>query len=78
MIPAKMIDITKEEYIDSEWYQVRIKGIYFNNEYDVDIYYGKQGGSYVYYTFEREHVTCKRVSTINKKLAVKGFTYKLT
>lgn len=57
--------------------QVTVKGSKWNGEYDVDIYYARQGANYVWEIVQREHVTCKRVSTINKKLAAKGFTYKV-
>lgn len=57
--------------------RVTVKGCKWNGEYDVDIYYATQGANYVWETVDREHVNCKRVSTINKKLAAKGFTCKV-
>lgn len=77
MDKAIMIDFTAEEYIESEWVRVTIHGIKFSGEYDVDIYYAKQFGSYVWETVKCEHVTCKRVSTINKRLAANGLACRL-
>ena len=57
--------------------QVTVKGSKWNGEYDVDIYYSRQGANYVWEVIQREHVNCKRVATINKKLAAKGFTCKM-
>ena len=64
-------DVSNQVYIDDEAMFTK-----WNGEYDVDIYYARRG-HYVWETVEREHVTCKRVGTINKKLAAKGFTCKL-
>ena len=74
---AQTISVVSEEYIDGNWVRVTVRGIKFNGEYDVDIFYAEQGCSYAWRTTEREHVTCKRVSTINKKLAAKGFQCKV-
>lgn len=71
------INVVSEEYIDGTWVRVTVKGIKFKGEYDVDIFYAEQGGNYTWCTVSREHVTCKRVSTINKKLAAKGFQCKV-
>ena len=77
MEKALKIDFTTKEYVDSEWMQVTVRGIKFAGEYDVDIYYARQFGSYVWETVKCEHVTCKRVSTINKRLAANGLTCKM-
>lgn len=74
---AQIIRVVSAEYIDGSWVRVTVRGIKFNGEYDVDIFYAEQGGSYAWHTTKREHVTCKRVSTINKKLAAKGFQCKV-
>ena len=71
MEKAKRIDITITEYINDEWNRATIKGIYYNGEYDVDIYYKRHGN--VWYICESDHITCKRVNTINKRLEKKGF-----
>lgn len=63
--------------INYESVRVTVKGSKWNGEYDVDICYAEQGANYVWQTVEREHVTCKRINTINKKLAAKGFTCKV-
>lgn len=70
------VNFVFEQDFDYESVRVTVKGIKWNGEYDVDIYYARRG-HYVWETVEREHVTCKRVGTINKKLAAKGFTCKL-
>lgn len=72
---AEMIKFEAVEDLGYENVRVTVKGIKFNGEYDVDIYYAKH--YHVWEVVEREHVTCKRVSTINKKLAAKGFTCKV-
>ncbi len=74
---AQTIRVESAEYIDGIWVRATVKGIRFNGEYDVDIFYAEQCGSYTWHTTEREHVTCKRVSTINKKLAARGFRCKV-
>lgn len=74
---AQIIRVVSEEYIGGNWVLVTVKGVKFNGEYDVDIFYAEQGASYIWNTTNCEHVTCKRVSTINKKLAAKGFQCKV-
>ena len=71
------INVVSQEYINDQWFQVTVKGIKFKGEYSVDIYYAEQSGNYVWHTIAREHIECKRVGTINKKLAAKGFTCKV-
>lgn len=50
---------------------VTICGCKWNNEYDVEIRY-YENKQYIKTVCEKEHVVCKRVSTINKRLAAKG------
>ena len=77
MEKAMMIDFTAQEYINSDWRQVVVRGIKFAGEYDVDIYYKESGANYSWRTVQWEHVDCKRLSTINKRLAAAGFTCKI-
>lgn len=71
------VNFVFDQDMGTEIVRVTVKGSKWNGEYDVDIYYAEQGANYVWRTVEREHVTCKRVGTINKKLAAKGFTCKV-
>ena len=70
------VNFVFEQDMGTETVRVTVKGSKWNGEYDVDIYYATHG-AYVWETVQREHVTCKRVGTINKKLAAKGFTCKV-
>lgn len=69
------INFVFDQDMGTETIRVTVKGIKWNGEYDVDIYYARH--YHVWQVVEREHVTCKRVATINKKLAAKGFTCKM-
>lgn len=71
------VNFVYKQDINYESVRVTVKGCKWNGEYDVDIYYARQGANYVWQTVEREHVTCKRIGTINKKLVAKGFTCKM-
>jgi len=71
------VNFVFEQDMGTEIVRVTVKGSKWNGEYDVDIYYARQGANYVWETIQREHVTCKRAATINKKLAAKGFTCKV-
>ncbi len=69
------VNFVFEQDMGTETIRVTVKGIKWNGEYDVDIYYARH--YHVWEVVEREHVTCKRATTINKKLAAKGFTCKV-
>lgn len=56
---------------------VAIRGCKWNGEYDVEIRYYENSPQYLKTLLEKEHVVCKRVSTINKRLASKGLNIKL-
>ena len=56
---------------------VAIRGCKWNNEYDVEIKYYENGPQYIKILLEKEHVICKRISTINKRLAAKGLKCKM-
>lgn len=69
------VNFTFDQDMGTEIIRVTVKGSKWNGEYDVDICYARY--FHTWETVEREHVTCKRVGTINKKLAAKGFTCKV-
>lgn len=69
----QIFNIDDHLYID----RVVIRGCKWNGEYDVEILYYQVRANYVMECTYREHVVCKRVSTINKRLAANGLKCKM-
>ena len=65
---AQKVQFTKKVDFDGEWYEVSVKGINWNGEYDVQVVIKNGLGRAIV----NRQVQCKRVSTINKLLAPIG------
>ena len=77
MTKVKTIYRTEIEDTYSGNIQIIVKGVKYGDEYDVDILYQITGANYVWRTVAKDKVICKRINTINKRIAARGLNFRI-